>query len=1061
MGDELPSASGKTAFASMLQNFEQKARLSGPQNATATAPSNASRDTRVAKPISVGISPSSSAAASAKTILVNVYVSGAAQITLHCTPQDTLAKIKEDALGKAGLEKPEEYTIRPSSWSANTSVTEYTPLSEQQYFQSCQEKGHPLHFVVLEKAHEKREKLLKKHIELLMARPARYGSTDEAYIASNRMQSFVREIIPSIRGGLVNIGMNRTKAPYPDNLPTKFPVRVAYDDENAGYKGLFAEHTTKISALIAMAFSKFPGSTMSSSEVSGSASDYCFKVIGRAEYLDGDYELGSIEYIRQCLKNEGKILLRFINKSTLNDGPALDETILDMSVPEQKELRSESVNSWDKMECIQMSDIDRPFSLKIIGIDHINFNVSNYTEAKEAGQIDDADAVPLSITAELYHGDELICPAVSTGICSDNVFPRWNTWLEYNFPISFLPHATRICFTLYAKGYKEDVPLAWVNCQLLDFRHQLQSGVLSMKMWLNDRANPIGTCVGNLSEKQPPILTVEFEQYALPVVLLPKEVKTSAEAIAARLPSPEESREIDRIINEDPLYKMKPEDKRLIWEFRNYCTQYSKALPKFLISVDWTDPNKVQDAHVYLYSWAKPTALEALELLDAKFADARVRAYAVECLEAFDDNEITDYLLQLVQVLKYEPYHDSSLARFLIRRALSCRVKIGHTLFWHLKAEMHVPEICDRYGILLEAYLRGCGMHREELSRQNLAVGELLRVASAVKRASAAERKQVLERELTNIKLPPTFKLPHNPCIEVSGLVVSKCKFMDSKKLPLWLVFNNADKSGDNVYVIFKSGDDLRQDLLTLQLLNIMDKLWKSHGLDFEMAPYGCVATGCENGFIEVVLNSDTIANISKEYGGATAAFAEEPLDQWLRKHNTARDQYDAAVERFIKSCAGYCVATYVLGIGDRHNDNIMLNKRGNLFHIDFGHFLGHFKKWKGIKRERAPFVLTPDFAYVMGGRDSDKFQRFIDISCRAYNILRSKAPMFINLFTMMLSTGIPELQSEDDIVFLQKAFSCELNEKDASVKFTKLVYTCLGTKTTQINNAIHIFAHS
>lgn len=47
------------------------------------------------------------------------------------------------------------------------------------------------------------------------------------------------------------------------------------------------------------------------------------------------------------------------------------------------------------------------------------------------------------------------------------------------------------------------------------------------------------------------------------------------------------------------------------------------------------------------------------------------------------------------------------------------------------------------------------------------------------------------------------------------------------------------------------------------------------------------------------------------------------------------------------------------------------------MFHIDFGHFLGNFKEKFGVKRERAPFVFTPDFAYVMGGKGSDMYKHF------------------------------------------------------------------------------------
>lgn len=81
-------------------------------------------------------------------------------------------------------------------------------------------------------------------------------------------------------------------------------------------------------------------------------------------------------------------------------------------------------------------------------------------------------------------------------------------------------------------------------------------------------------------------------------------------------------------------------------------------------------------------------------------------------------------------------------------------------------------------------------------------------------------------------------------------------------------------------------------------------------------------------------------------------------------------------ISQHIKFDDNHC-CTLFAGIGDRHNDNIMVTTSGNLFHIDFGHFLGNTKRFYGIQRERVPFVLTPDFVYVMGTEQGAMFQKF------------------------------------------------------------------------------------
>ena len=163
-----------------------------------------------------------------------------------------------------------------------------------------------------------------------------------------------------------------------------------------------------------------------------------------------------------------------------------------------------------------------------------------------------------------------------------------------------------------------------------------------------------------------------------------------------------------------------------------------------------------------LSRWTPLRPEVALELLDANFGDEHVRAYAVSRVELLNDSDLVDYLVQLVQVLKYEPYHDSALARMLLRRALGSRT-VGHHLFWHLKAEMHQADIQLRFGLLLEAYLRGAPAHMEDLAQQNNVLNSLLRVAGIIKTVKTAERFDVLMQNLKELTFPSSFQLALNP----------------------------------------------------------------------------------------------------------------------------------------------------------------------------------------------------------------------------------------------------------------------------------------------------------
>lgn len=194
-------------------------------------------------------------------------------------------------------------------------------------------------------------------------------------------------------------------------------------------------------------------------------------------------------------------------------------------------------------------------------------------------------------------------------------------------------------------------------------------------------------------------------------------------------------------------------------------------------------------------------------------------------------------------------------------------------------------------------------------------------------------------------------RLPLNISYCVKEIDIKSCSFINSFTMPLKLVFKNFETTANSFYTIYKIGDDLRQDIFVLQMINIMNQLWLADDLDLNLVTFQCLQTGNRRGFIEMITNAETLKEIQK--GAVMNAFKKNCINDWLRSHNPKINNFKNAVDNFTRSCAAYSVATYLLGIGDRHNDNVMIKYTGHMFHIDFGKYLGDAQTFAGFKRYR------------------------------------------------------------------------------------------------------------
>lgn len=520
----------------------------------------------------------------------------------------------------------------------------------------------------------------------------------------------------------------------------------------------------------------------------------------------------------------------------------------------------------------------------------------------------------------------------------------------------------------------------------------------------------------------------------------------------------------------------------------------------------------------------------------------KLRVFAVDRLRLASADELLLYLLQLVQALKYESlldgdlFKEAPLARFLIERSVE-NGKLGNFFYWYVKVENEdqlnsaKPQNSAVLSVNTSIYLAVLNTYIERL-KQHCQISKLPQykylkgqiafikkltslvelIRTTFKKNEATSKKaQFLQDYLADnsnelLKFPHAFPLPLDPLVMICGCYPLESSVFKSSLSPLKItfktitnyreqqqhssqIFNTRKNKYGKYALMFKIGDDLRQDQLVIQIITLMDQLLKNENLNLKLTPYKILATSPVAGLIQFVPNETLDSVLSKSYtdvnGPSQTATngilsylqlhsrklqQEEPESESVlgrKKNSVPTDHQQQAIttdlgvspqvmDNYVKSCAGYCVITYILGVGDRHLDNLLLSPNGKFWHADFGYILG---------RDPKPFPplmkLPIQVIDGMGGMNHENFNIFKSYCFITYTTLRKNSNLILNLFQLMLNANIPDIQIDlkHAVEKVQDKFALEMTEEEAILHFQNLIGDSVNAFLPVVIDALHSLA--
>lgn len=312
-------------------------------------------------------------------------------------------------------------------------------------------------------------------------------------------------------------------------------------------------------------------------------------------------------------------------------------------------------------------------------------------------------------------------------------------------------------------------------------------------------------------------------------------------------------------------------------------------------------------------------------------------------------------------------------------------------------------------------------------------------------RINAGDRDQILSQRLkefgTALNAKSNIVLLSDPDYIITGICHQKAKCLKSHAKAPYLVFFSTLKSGETANGhslsestahktvikggIFKAGDDVSQDQLTMVLISLFKQIFEP--LKMWLSPYIALPIGKDYGFIELLNKASSLDQIGATSDnflvGYINSITEANREQDGVPRSSQKLSLTVAKRRFLLSYAGYSILSYLLSFKDRHNGNIMITEDCNIIHIDFG-FLLEIAPGGKFNTENAPFKLTKAFKTILGGEESTSYMLFQNIFVRGMLLSKIFGRDISYLIEAMLKSNLPAIKGSGSITqFRQRMF--------------------------------------